>query len=506
VEAISRVPSRRDMSTDDVRVRYAPSPTGMPHIGNIRTALFNWLFARHTGGKFIVRIEDTDQSRKVEGAVEQILESLRWLGLDWDEGPGAGGECGSYFQSERLDLYKRYAQQLVDSGHAYRCFCSAGRLAQMRTQMAERKESVRTYDRHCRELTTEEQARAESQGVVSVIRFKVPLSGETTFHDLIRGDITFKNGELDDLVLLKSDGYPTYHLANIVDDHTMGISHVMRADEWLSSTPRHVLLYAAFGWQPPLYAHLPMILGPDKSKLSKRHGATALLDYRDEGYLPEAIVNFLALLGWSLDDKTDVINREDLVKHFSLERISKTAAVFDIKKLQWMNGYYIRQLNAAELAKRALPYFEKQLPAQVKRPLDIAYVSQVVALQQERAKTLCELPQSSTYFFVEDVEYPLELLLKAGTSKEQARELLGACVSRIESMDVFEVAGLETPLRALAEDMSVKTGDLFGLLRVAVTGRTASPPLFETMAVVGRDRCLKRVRSAVERLSAPAAS
>jgi glutamyl-tRNA synthetase len=506
VEAISRVPSRRDMSTDDVRVRYAPSPTGMPHIGNIRTAMFNWLFARHSGGKFIVRIEDTDQSRKVEGAVEQIIESLRWLGLDWDEGPQVGGPCGSYFQSERLDLYKKHAQQLVDSGHAYRCYCSAERLAQMRTQMAERKESVRTYDRHCRELTTEGQARAESQGVVPVTRFKVPLSGETTFHDLIRGDITFKNGELDDLVLLKSDGYPTYHLANIVDDHTMRISHVMRADEWLSSTPRHVLLYAAFGWQPPLYAHLPMILGPDKSKLSKRHGATALLDYRDEGYLPEAIVNFLALLGWSLDDKTDVIGREDLVNHFSLERISRTAAVFDIKKLQWMNGYYIRQLNAAELAKRALLYFETQLPAQVKRPLDVAYVSRVVALQQERAKTLCEFPQNSTYFFTEDVEYPLELLLKGGTSRERARELLDACVSRIESIDVFEAAGLEAPLRALAEDMSVKTGDLFGLLRVAVTGRTASPPLFETMAVVGRDRCLKRVRSAVERLSAPAAS
>jgi glutamyl-tRNA synthetase len=492
------------MSTENVRVRYAPSPTGFPHIGNIRTALFNWLFARHTGGKFIVRIEDTDQSRKVEGAVEQILESLRWLGLDWDEGPEAGGDYGSYFQSERLDLYQRYAQQLVDSGHAYRCYCSSERLAQMRTQMAERKESVRTYDRHCRELSAEEQAKAESQGVVPVIRFKVPIGGQTTFHDLIRGEITFANGELDDLVLLKSDGYPTYHLANIVDDHTMKISHVMRADEWLSSTPRHVLLYAACGWDPPLYAHLPMILGPDKSKLSKRHGATALLDYRDDGYLPEAILNFLAMLGWSLDDKTDVIGREDLVKHFSLERISRTAAIFDIKKLQWMNGFYIRKTSPAGLAERALPFFEKQLPAQVKRPLDVGYVSQVVALQQERAKTLCEFPQNSTYFFVEDIEYPLELMLKGGTSKERARELLGACASRLELINTFDVAGLEPPLRALAEEMSVKAGDMFGLLRVAVTGRTASPPLIETMAVVGKDRCLKRIRSAVDRLSAPA--
>jgi glutamyl-tRNA synthetase len=489
------------MSTENVRVRYAPSPTGYPHIGNIRTALFNWLFARHTGGKFIVRIEDTDQSRKVEGAVEQILESLRWLGLDWDEGPGVGGGYGPYFQSERLTLYRQYAQQLVDSGHAYRCYCSSERLARMRTEMVERKESVRTYDRHCRDLSGDEQAKLGAQGVVPVIRFKVPLGGQTTFHDLIRGDITFDNGELDDLVLLKSDGYPTYHLANIVDDHTMEISHVMRADEWLSSTPRHVLLYAAFGWIPPLYAHLPMILGPDKSKLSKRHGATALLDYRDEGYLPEAIFNFLALLGWSLDDKTDVIGREELVRHFSLDRISRTAAVFDIKKLQWMNGFYIRQLNPAGLAERALPYFEKQLPLEVKRPLDVGYVSQVVALQQERAKTLCEFPQNSTYFFVEDIEYPVDLFLKGGINRERARELLSASVSRLESLEEFDVSTLEASLRSLSEEVSVKTGDLFGLLRIAVTFRTASPPLFQTMAVLGKDRCVRRIRSAADKLS-----
>jgi glutamyl-tRNA synthetase len=494
------------MSTENVRVRYAPSPTGYPHIGNIRTALFNWLFARHTGGKFIVRIEDTDQSRKVESAVEQILESLRWLGLDWDEGPEVGGAFGPYFQSERLDLYRGYAEQLVHSGHAYRCYCSSERLAQMRTEMAERKESVRTYDRHCRDLSGDEQARLKADGIIPVIRFKVPLDGQTTFHDLIRGDITFENAELDDLVLLKSDGYPTYHLANIVDDHTMEISHVMRADEWLSSTPRHVLLYAAFGWTPPLYAHLPMILGPDKSKLSKRHGATALLDYREDGYLPEAIFNFLALLGWSLDDKTDVIGREDLVKHFSLERISRTAAVFDIKKIQWMNGFYIRQLDPAGLAERALPYFEKQLPSEVKRPLDVGYVSQVVTLQQERAKTLCEFPQNSAFFFVEDVEYPVELLLKGEMSRERARKLLGMCASRLESMNTFDVTSLESVLRSLAEEMSVKTGDLFGLLRVVVTGRTAAPPLFQTMAVVGKGRCLRRIKSAVEKLSEGSAS
>ncbi len=493
------------MSQPEVRVRYAPSPTGYPHIGNIRTALFNWLFARHTGGRFIVRIEDTDQSRKVEGAVEQILESLRWLGLDWDEGPEAGGDCGPYFQSQRLDRYQRHARRLVESGHAYPCYCSAERLAQMRARMAERKESQRTYDRHCRDLGAEERARLEAQGTVPVIRFRVPESGQTTFHDLIRGDITFANAELDDLVLLKSDGYPTYHLANIVDDHEMGISHVMRADEWLSSTPRHVLLYAASGWTPPLYAHLPMILGPDKSKLSKRHGATALLEYRDEGYLPEAIFNFLALLGWSLDDKTDIIGRADLISSFSLERISRTAAVFDIKKLQWMNGFYIRQCSPGQLAQRALPFFERELPAGVKRPLDLEYLGRVAALLRERAKTLRELPASSGYFFVDEVDYPVDLLLQGGLAVERGRGLLQACVPLLEAVPEFDAASLEAPLRALAEESAVKTGELFGLLRVAVTGRTAAPPLFETMVVLGRERCLGRVRLAAARLAAAGA-
>lgn len=492
------------MSTESVRVRYAPSPTGYPHIGNIRTALFNWLFARHTGGKFIVRIEDTDQSRKVEGAVEAILDSLRWLDIDWDEGPEIGGDYGPYFQSERRDLYQKYAQQLLESGRAYKCYCSSERLAQMRAVTAERKESMRSYDRHCRDLSPEEQAQFESEGVAPVIRFKVPLGGQTTFHDLIRGNITFDNSELDDLVLLKSDGYPTYHLANIIDDHFMKITHVMRADEWLSSTPRHVLLYSAFDWEPPLYAHLPMILGPDKSKLSKRHGATALLDYRDQGYLPEAIVNFLALLGWSLDDKTDVIGGEDLIKNFSLERISRTAAVFDIKKLQWMNGFYIRKLSHAELAQRALPYFEKHLPVQVKRPLDIGYASQVVALVQERAKTLCELAEVGGFFFLEEMGYPVDLLVKGGMTRGRASELLGMVLLRLESLEPFDVVNLESSLRSLAEELSIKTGEFFGLIRVAITGRTATPPLFETMIVLGRDKCLRRIKAAIDRLQSNA--
>ena len=362
------------MSPTSIRVRFAPSPTGFPHVGNIRTALFNWLFARHSGGTFIVRIEDTDQSRIAEGALESILDSLRWLGLDWDEGPEKGGDHGPYFQSQRLDLYQGHARMLLDGGHAYKCYCSPERLARMRGEMAERKESARSYNRRCRDLGQQEQAGFEAQGITPVVRFKVPLDGQTTFHDLIRGDISFNNAELDDLVLLKSDGYPTYHLANIVDDHFMEISHVMRADEWLSSTPRHALLYDAFGWKPPLFAHLPMILGPDKSKLSKRHGATAVTEFQEQGYLPDAMVNFLALLGWSLDDKTEILSRDELVRHFSLERVGKTSAVFSHEKLKWMNGAYIREIDAGEMVEHLLRFLERDLPPEVKRPISRAYV------------------------------------------------------------------------------------------------------------------------------------
>jgi len=409
------------MSEESVRVRYAPSPTGYPHVGNIRTALFNWLFARHTGGQFIIRIEDTDIARRVKGSEDAILNSLRWLGLDWDEGPEVGGDYGPYIQSERGDLYQKCAQQLLEGGHAYKCYCSAERLSRMRAEMAERKESMRSYDRHCRDLSLGERARFESGGISPMIRFKVPLMGQTTFHDLIRGDITFDNSELDDLVLLKSDGYPTYHLANIVDDHFMKITHVMRADEWLSSTPRHVLLYRAFEWEPPLFAHLPMILGVDKSKLSKRHGAVSLIEYSEMGYLPEAMTNFLALLGWALDDKTEILSKEELIRHFSIERISKTAAIFNKDKLDWMNGVYIRKMSipaqqiklhpisvkakvvaptiTTELTDQLLAFLERDLPAEVKRPISKEYVQQIAPLIYERFKKFEEAAELCKFFF-----------------------------------------------------------------------------------------------------------
>ncbi|HIE17146.1 MAG TPA: glutamate--tRNA ligase [Dehalococcoidia bacterium] len=475
-----------------VRVRFAPSPTGYPHLGNIRTALFNWVFARHNNGTFILRIEDTDVTRLVEGAVETIVDSLRWLGLDWDEGP--------YFQSQRLELYREAADQLLKRELAYRCYCSPQRLEAMRQEQIRRKQPP-GYDRRCRQLTSRQRADYEAEGIVPVVRFKSPLEGQTPFHDLLRGEIVFENNTLDDFVLLKSDGYPTYHLANIVDDHLMEITHVLRADEWLSSTPRHVLLYQALGWQPPQFAHLPMILGPDRAKLSKRHGATSITEYRDMGYLPEALFNFLALLGWSLDDKTELLAREEIVKHFSLERISRTAAVFNREKLDWMNGVYLRSLSMEEFTRRAMPFLERDLPAEVKRPLDGGYVRRIMPLVQERARTLAEVPQLTQFFFVDGLSYDTEMLL---TKLGQAEVLtaLRVTIARLKELPNWDVPSLEAICRALAEELELKTGVFFGLLRVAVTGRTAAPPLFQTMEVLGREPCLKRLKAAEQKLAA----
>ena len=486
------------MAADSIRVRFAPSPTGTPHVGNIRTALFNWLFARHQGGKFIVRIEDTDVARKVEGAEQEILDSLTWLGIDWDEGPGVGGEYGPYLQSQRLKLYQDAAELLLKRGHAYKCYCSPERLDEMRKEQQRRKVPP-GYDRRCRELGDKERAGFESQGIVPVIRFKMPLQRKIVFEDLIRGEVTFEASTIDDFVILKSDGYPTYHLASVVDDTHMKISHVLRADEWLSSTPRHVLLYEALGYKPPKFAHLPMILGPDRSKLSKRHGATSLFAYKEQGYLPEAMMNFLALLGWSLDDKTEVMTRDELVRNFSLGRVGKAGAIFSQEKLMWMNGVYMRQLSIKEFVERSMPFLEKGLPDNIKRPISREYLSGIVPLIQERAKVLAEVPELTDFFFVEDLEYDFELLIK-GLDKGKTKEALSVGMGRIADCS-FDAPTLESILRPLSVELGLKTGIFFGLLRVAVTGRTAAPPLFQTMEVLGKERCIKRIESALQKLS-----
>jgi glutamyl-tRNA synthetase len=483
-----------------VRVRYAPSPTGFPHVGNIRTALFNWLFARHTGGKFIVRIEDTDVARTVPGAIDAIIDSLRWLGLDWDEGPEVGGGHAPYFQSERLPVYHEIADRLVKEGHAYYCYCSSERLEAMRAEQQKLKISL-GYDRHCRSLSMDDRSQFAAQGIKPVVRFKTPPEGQTRFQDLLRGEVVFENSTIDDFVLLKSDGYPTYHLANVIDDHLMEISHVLRAEEWLSSTPRHVMLYDALGFDPPQFAHMPMILGPDRSKLSKRHGATALTEYREQGYLPETMLNFLALLGWSLDEKTELFTREELIKDFSIERVSRTAAIFNKEKLDWMNGMYIRRLSVDDFTSRSLPFMDKYLHPDVKRPLDINYVRQIVPLIQERICTLKDAATYAEFFFLDELEYDPAMLAGKKMTPETALTALKGAEERLSSLENFSQEVLEDTLRHLAEEMGIKTGQLFNPLRVATTAREAAPPLFETMAVLGQERCLKRIRAALAKLA-----
>jgi len=489
------------MTDKPVRVRYAPSPTGEPHIGNIHTAFFNWLFARHNKGSFIVRIEDTDQKRLVPTAPESILESLRWLGLDWDEGPGVGGKYGPYFQSQRLDIYQYYARKLVEEGAAYPCYCSEKRLEQMRAEQIARKVPP-GYDRRCRNLTPAERAAYEAEGIVPVIRLKIPLDGETSYHDVVYGDITVKNATLDDLVLLKSDGFPTYHLANVIDDHLMEISHIMRANEWLPSVPRHVLLYQALGWEMPVYAHLPMLLGPDRSKLSKRHGATSVLAYRDAGYLVEAVLNFMALLGWAYDDKTEIFTRDQLIEYFTLEKVSPSPSIFNVEKLDWLNGYYIRSLAPDELGRRAMPFILKELRASgadedawpTARVEHL--VAQFIPLVQERIKRLTDIWPLVDFFFAGDLSYDPLLLVGKGMTQTTARAALLAAHKALSALDGWDTASMEAVLRPLAAQLGLKVGQFFGTLRVAITGKTITPPLLESMVIVGRETSLARLQKA----------
>ena len=482
----------------EVRVRYAPSPTGQPHIGNIRTALFNWLFARHHGGKFIVRIEDTDQTRFVDGAIEAILDGLRWLDIDWDEGPEVNGPHAPYEQSNRLDIYQRLSGQLVDQGNAYYCHCSREELERLRR--ANRDSGSYDGDRcRCRSLG---RAGAVGQPVDDdqrVIRFAMPESGITRVHDLIRGDVEWRNELQEDFVILKSDGFPTYHLAVVADDHLMEISHVMRAEEWLPSTPRHLQLYQAFGFEPPEFAHLPMITGPDRAKLSKRHGATAIGEYREQGYMPEALLNFMVLLGWSLDGSTEVVSLQNIVDNFTLDRITKSAAIFDQDKLQWMNGVYIRDLRADDLAERMTDYIPRKLDAD-----DQDYLIDIAPLVQERLKKLDESDDMTAYFFGDLApDYDGAILVQKGMDHEGTIAALQTTLEALKANtadDGFDHEKLELLLGELGSSLSLSRRQFFGLLRTAATGRSVSPPLFETMEVMGRDRVLARLVQAAQKL------
>ncbi|MGE5582989.1 MAG: glutamate--tRNA ligase [Bacillota bacterium] len=485
------------MSQDEVRVRFAPSPTGYLHIGGARTALYNWLLARHSGGKFLLRIEDTDRHRYVPDALTDIMASLRWLGLNWDEGPEVGGDYGPYFQSERLDLYKKYAQQLIMEGKAYRCYCTAERLELLRKEQEAAKQPS-GYDRYCLRLTDQQRRELENSGTRSVVRFKIP-EGRTVVNDLLRGELEFDNQTIDDFVLLKSDGFPTYHLANIIDDHLMKITHVMRGDEWLISTPRHVLLYQALGWEPPKFAHLPIFLAPGGGKLSKRHGATSVREYREKGYLPEALFNFLLLLGWNPGTDQEMFTLEEAAKAFTIERINVSPVAFSTEKLDWFNGIYIRSLAPEDLAKRCLPYLQQAgfLPDPCP-PEGYQYLLQIIPLIRERMKSLTEVADITSYFF-QDPTPGREILIPKKMDLRQTLQVLEGAEKVLNTVGAdFKESELETALRNLAQSLGLNDGQVFMPLRVAISGRTATPGIFETMHVLRKERVLERVGRAIQ--------
>ena len=481
-----------------IRTRFAPSPTGFLHIGGLRTALFAFLFARHNEGKFILRIEDTDRTRYVSEALDDIIESLKWVGINWDEGPDIGGPFAPYKQSERKSIYNEYAHKLIELGTAYKCFCSQERLEKLREE--QKKKGVKIgYDRHCRNLTNEEIQKKEKEGIPYVIRLKVPLSGETTFNDKIRGKITVQNETLDDLVLLKSDGFPTYHLANVVDDHLMKITHVIRGEEWISSTPKHILIYNAFNWKPPEFAHVPVILAPGGGKLSKRHGATTVKEFREKGYLSEAVLNFIALLGWSYDDKTDILDINTLINNFTIERINKSSAVFSYDKLDWYNGIYIRKKSPRELYELLAPFIIKSgLLTSDELNENMDYILKIIPLIQERLKYLSDVKEKIWFFFDKHFEIKeTGNLIPKGLTKEETIKLFKKAKEIFSSIVNFTTENIEQALRDLLEELNLKTKQLFLPLRVAITGTKVSPGLFETMEVLGKERVIERLDKAI---------
>ena len=489
------------MPETKVRVRYAPSPTGEPHVGNIRTALFDWLFARNKGGDFIVRVEDTDQARRVEGAIELQKESLQWLGLDWDEGLGEKGESGPYVQSERLDYYENAVSRLLTIGAAYKCFCTSERLESLRQIQKQQKLSRLGYDGKCRSLKKEKLQKMESESIPFVVRFLMPDEGISQIDDLVRGRIEFDNDLVEDFVILKADGFPTYHLASVVDDHHMGITHVFRGEEWVSSIPRHVQIYRAFDWETPIYAHLPTILAPDKTKLSKRHGATSVLEYKERGYLPDAVVNFLSLLGWSLDGETEIISRDDLVGHFNPLRINAAGAVFDIEKLDWMNGYYIRELSAEELGSELLGFWTQFPPNEFDMIPTLENAVEVARLVRERLKTLSDAAPLVSFIFKNEIVYTPEELIQKGMDDQQTHNLLIKVREIISLRDIVTADEIESDLRKLAGDLDVKVGQLLGTIRLATSGQRVSPPLFGSLEILGRDRVVVLLDKAIEMLT-----
>lgn len=491
----------------EIRVRFAPSPTGYLHVGGLRTALYNFLFARKNNGKFILRIEDTDRNRFVEGAVDNLIAALRWAGLDYDEGPDVGGNFGPYLQSQRLDMYKKYSLELIEHGHAYYCFCTTERLQSLREEQEKQKLPQAKYDKHCLNLSRDEISEKLNSGLPYVIRLNVIQNQKIAFDDIIREHVEFDSNNVDDQILIKGDGYPTYHMANVVDDHLMEISHVIRGEEWLSSTPKHVLLYDNFRWKRPTFAHLPLLLNPDRSKLSKRQGDVAVEDYRDKGYLKEALINFVALLGWNAGDDQEFYYMDELIEKFSLERVNKAGAVFDLVKLNSLNADHLRRKTNEELlAQLKKEILNSQFLASLHASrsgsilnLPDSHLLKIIEAMKERVSFVKEFITNCLYFYTPPKEYEQKSVEKnwKPETPEQMKKLADAFSALLNpTKEDFELT-----LTKVAEELNIGKGKLIHPLRLAVSGQSTGPGMFDLLIILGKDEVVKRIETAISQLS-----
>ena len=489
-----------------IRTRFAPSPTGFLHVGGLRTALYSYLAAKQAGGQFLLRIEDTDQKRFVEGGIENIIRSLKWAGIDVDEGVELDkngkvtqvGNYGPYIQSQRLDIYKKHADQLLSAGQAYHCFCTPERLEDLRNYQQTNKLPT-GYDGHCRALSADEVTSKVAAGETHVVRMKMPKEGESTFIDLVRGEVVFKNELVDDQVIVKTDGFPTYHLAAVVDDHLMEITHVIRGDEWLSSTPKHLQLYKYFGWEAPQMAHLPLLLNADKSKLSKRQGDVAVEDYATKGYLPQAMVNFVAFLGWNPGGEQELYSLSELVKEFKFERINKSGAVFNLEKLDWYNQQHLRALNGDELVNVCLPWLQKA--GLIDENVDKAWLGKALSLEKERITTLAELSEALKFVF-SAVEYDGQILIWKKSSAEEVKNILPKLAEFMNTISVqdWNKETLQVKVGEWTVQNGFSNGAVLWPLRVSLSGQQNSPGPFEIAEVLGKDESLKRINLAISKI------
>lgn len=493
-----------------VRLRFAPSPTGYVHIGSLRTALYNYLYAQQQGGQYIVRVEDTDQTRLVEGAVESMIQSTAWAGVFHDEGPvltpdgslEERGAYGPYVQSQRLPVYKKYVDQLIEKGVAYPCFCSKERLESVREAQKSAGETPK-YDGHCRCIDPEEAAARRAAGEPHVIRLKLPENHVIAFEDLIKGPVQVNTDDLDDQVLVKTDGFPTYHLAVVVDDHLMGITHVVRGDEWLISTPKHIFMYEAFGWTPPQFVHLPVILGKNKKKLSKRQGDVAVEDFKNKGYLPEALINYVALVGWSPDDGAELMSMDEMIRQFSFERVSKSGGIFDVDKLNWMNNQYMRSYDLDALTQLSMPYFIKAGFVDSEAAFESAFdhFKQIVDVLRERLNTLEEVAGYKAFFNRRDVVFEDDAAAEV-MQADHVPELVGTLIQRISQMPQVTSVAIKGMLKDIQKEMGIKGKALFMPARVAITGQMHGPDIAAVAEILGKERTLERLQSTLSQIGA----